>query len=214
MSWGGQVFASTSGFNPEPRILSVRGLSLGILRMRKPSLMLSHPEASRESLLAFARKIPGAYTGIKIAALLLVLEGQRPGRIAEILGLTRQSLNVWRHKVNEKGVESLKAVTRPGRPPRLTLAMMQTIERDLEKSPLDFGLRRVRWDGPTLVIHLKRQFGIKLKVRQAQNWMHQVGYRLKWPGYSGLPGTAEETQRVQRSVGKFSPSEDKGNGGS
>jgi len=169
--------------------------------------MLTNPEASRERLLALARKIPGAYIGIKIAALLLILEGQRPGWISEVLGLTRQSLNVWMHKVNEKGVESLKVATRPGRPPRLTLEMIQEVEQNLEKSPLEFGLNRVRWDGPTLVIYLKHQFGIKLKVRQAQNWMHQVGYRLKRASYSYLQAKAEETKKFQRALKKTSVSE-------
>jgi transposase len=174
--------------------------------MRNPSLMLTNPEASRERLLALARKIPGAYIGIKIAALLLILEGQRPGWISEVLGLTRQSLNVWMHKVNEKGVESLKVATRPGRPPRLNPEMIQEVEKNLERSPLEFGLNRVRWDGPTLVIYLKRQFGIKLKVRQAQNWMHQVGYRLKRASYSYLQAKAEEAKKFQRALKKTSVS--------
>ena len=56
--------------------------------MRKPSLALVHPEASRDGLLKAVREIPGALSGIKIAALLLTLEGQRPGWIAEVLGMT------------------------------------------------------------------------------------------------------------------------------
>src|SRR3990170_2834669 len=107
--------------------------------MRNPTLMLTHPEANRERLLAFVRKIPGAYIGIKVAALLLILEGQRPGWIAEVLGLTRQSLNILMHKVNEKGLESLEAMPRPGRPPRLTAEIVQEVEQHLEKSPLEFG---------------------------------------------------------------------------
>jgi len=170
--------------------------------MRNPSLTLTHPEASRERLLAFARKIPGAYIGIKIAALLLILEGQRPGWISEVLGLTRQSLNVWMHKVNEKGIESLKAEPRPGRPPRLTPEMIGKVEQHLEKSPLDFGLKRLRWDGPTLVVHLQRQFGVKLKVRQAQNWMHQMGYRLKRASYTYLQAKAEDAKKFRRALKK------------
>lgn len=164
--------------------------------------MLTHPEASRERLLAFARKIPGAYIGIKIAALLLILEGQRPGWISEVLGLTRQSLNVWIHKVNEKGVASLKDEPRSGRPPRLTSEMIGKVEQHLEKSPLDFGLKRLRWDGPTLVVHLRRQFGIKLKVRQAQNWMHQMGYRLKRASYTYLQAKAEDAKKFRRALKK------------
>jgi transposase len=80
--------------------------------------------------------------------------------------------------------------------------MIQEVEQHLEKSPLDFGLKRLRWDGPTLVVHLQRQFGIKLKVRQAQNWMHQVGYRLKRASYCYLQAKAEDAKKFRRALKK------------
>ena len=166
--------------------------------------MLTHPEASRERLLATVWLIPGAGVGIKIAALLLILEGQRPGWTAEVLGLTRQSLNLWMHKVNEQGLRFLEPITRPGRPARLTSEIRQELEKQLESSPLEVGLNRVRWDGPTLVVYLKRRFGIKLKVRQAQNWMHQLGYHLKRAGYSYLQARGEEAKRFRRALKKTS----------
>lgn len=166
------------------------------------TLMLTHPEASRERLLGMVRQIPGAHMGIKIAALLLILEGQRPGWIADVLGMTRQSLNLWMHKVNEQGPKALEPVKRPGRPARLTPQVRQELEDHLERSPAEFGLNRARWDGPTLVVHLKRRFGIALKVRQAQSWMHQLGYRLKRAGYSYLQAKGEEAQRFRRALKK------------
>jgi transposase len=170
--------------------------------MKKATLMLTHPEASRERLVAFARKVPGAYVGLKVAALLLILEGQRPGWVAEVLGLTRQSLNVWMHKVNKEGLISLKSKTRPGRPGHLTAQIRQILDEQLDKSPLELGLNRARWDGPTLVVHLKRNFGIKLKVRQAQYWMHQLGYRLKRGSYSYLQARSEDAERFRKALKK------------
>lgn len=175
--------------------------------MRKPSLTLVHPEASRDSLLKAVREIPGALAGLKIAALLLILEGQRPGWIAEVLGMTRQSLNLWMHKVNEQGLASLKPAKRPGRPARLTTQVRRELEKHLEKSPEEFGLNRVRWDGPTLVVHLKSQFGIHLKVRQAQSWMHQLGYRMKRAGYTYLQARSEDAKKFQRALKKTPDSE-------
>jgi transposase len=175
--------------------------------MRKPSLELVHPEASRDRLLRAVREIPGASAGIKIAALLLTLEGQRPGWVAEVLGLTRQSLNLWMHKVNEKGLESLKPVKRPGRPARLTAQVQRELEEQLERSPEEFGLNRVRWDGPTLVAHLKTRFGIHLKVRQAQSWMHQLGYRMKRSGYTYLQARSEDAKKFRRTLKKTPVSE-------
>jgi transposase len=175
--------------------------------MRKPSLTLIHPEASRDSLLKAVREIPGALAGIKIAALLLTLEGQRPGWIAEVLGMTRQSLNLWMHKANEQGLESLRPIKRPGRPARLTAQVRRELEDHLEKSPEEFGLSRVRWDGPTLVVHLKSRFGIHLKVRQAQSWMHQIGYRMKRAGYTYLQARSGDAKKFHRALKKTPDSE-------
>jgi len=53
---------------------------------------IHHPEVTPESLMALAKDIPGAWVGLKIAALLLIVEGQRPGWTARVLGLTRMSV--------------------------------------------------------------------------------------------------------------------------
>ena len=173
--------------------------------MRNPELNLTHPSATKGQLLALAGQVPGAWEGLKIAALLLSLEGQRPGWIAEVLGLTRMSLNRWIHRVNAHGVEALKPPPRVGRPSRLTPALGRALERALEKSPRELGLNRAQWDGPTLVTYLKRRFGINLKVRQAQYWMHQLGYRLKRAGYSYLQARVEEAQQFRQVLKKTPP---------
>ena len=170
--------------------------------MRNPELTLTHSSATKQQLIALADTIPGAWIGMKIAALLLVLEGQRPVWISDVLGVTRMSLNRWIHGVNQEGIEALKPKHKPGRPARIDSRMQRKLEQHLEKSPQHFGLNRVRWDGPTLVAHLKREFGINLKVRQAQKWMHQLGYRLKRAGYASLQAKGEDAERFRRQLKK------------
>lgn len=160
------------------------------------------PEVMKQELITLAKEIPGAKIGLKIAALLLMIEGQRPGWISEVLGLTRMTLNRSVRGVNEKGTESLKGNARAGRPTRVTPKVAEQLEKHLEQSPEDFGLNRVRWDGPTLANHLQRQFGIKMKVRQAQNLMHQLGYRLKRASYSYIQAKTEDAKRFCRALKK------------
>lgn len=165
--------------------------------------MKTSPEnVSKEQLLALAEKVPGAWIGIKIATLLLVLEGQRPGWISEVLGQTRMNVNRWTRAVNKDGVEALVPKKQSGRPPRMTPKIVAQIERHLEESPQKYGLNRVRWDGPTLATHIQRQFGIKLKVRQAQYSMHQLGYRLKRAGHTYLQANADDAKKFARSLKK------------
>jgi transposase len=170
--------------------------------MRPRSLNLEGPAAKRQELLALAERVPGAWIGMKIAALLLIVEGQRPGWIAEVLGLTRMSLCRWIHAVNEQGVQSLVPQPKPGRPATLTAKVRRELEAHLERSPQEFGLNRVRWDGPTVVVHLKRRFGVALKVRQAQNWMHRLGYRMKRASHAYLQAHSEDARRFQRALKK------------
>lgn len=170
--------------------------------MRNPTLTLTHTEAKKERLLAFARTVPGAWVGIKIAALLLVIEGQRPGWIGQVLGLTRMSLSRWIHSVNQGGLAVLNPKPRSGRPTRLAPHVQKALAAHLEKTPREFGLNRTHWDGPTVVVHLKRQFGLKLTVRHAQRWMHQLGYRLKRASYTYLQARAQQANRFQRALKK------------
>jgi transposase len=170
--------------------------------MRPPSLSLEDAAAKRRELLALAEQVPGAWIGMKVAALLLLVEGQRPGWIADVLGLTRMSLCRWIHSVDEHGVRSLVPQPQPGRPAALKGKVRHELEAHLERSPQEFGLNRVQWDGPTLVVHLKRRFGISLKVRQAQNWMHQLGYRMKRASHAYLQARSEDARRFQRALKK------------
>lgn len=169
--------------------------------MRSASLSVEDSAARRE-LLALVEQVPGAWIGMKVAALLLVMEGQRPGWIAEALGVTRMSLSRWIHAVNEQGVQSLVPQPKPGRPAALTAKVRRELEAHLERSPQEFGLNRLQWDGPTLVTHLKRRFGIALKVRQAQIWMHQLGYSMKRASHAYLQAHAADAQRFQRALKK------------
>ena len=170
--------------------------------MRPPSLELRHPEVTRAQLFALARATPGARLGLKIAALLLLLEGQRPGWNVEVLGLTRMTLTRWIHGANTEGLAALTPKARPGRPARVTTTVQQALAAHLEQSPQAFGLPRAQWDGPTLAVHLARHFGIRLKVRQAQLWLHQLGYRLKRASYSYLQARSSEARAFQRRLKK------------
>jgi len=170
--------------------------------MKNPTLNLTHSEATKENLLKLADKIPGAWIGLKIAALLLILEGQRPCWITEVFGLTRMSLSRWLHGVNEEGLAFLIPKPRSGRPTKLENRVQRTLAVHLEKTPRDFGLNRAQWDGPTVAVHLKKYFGISLKVRQAQRWMHHLGYRMKRAGYSYVQAKSEDARKFERKLKK------------
>jgi len=174
------------------------------------TLAIRHTDVTREALLALAEKTPGAWLGVKVAIIVLLLDGYRPTFLARLFGVTRMSLTRWIHRLNAEGPGGLAERQRPGRPKRLTPQMQRQLQKDLEGSPEEQGLPRASWDGPTLVLHLQRRFGVKMKVRQAQNWLHRLGFRLKQAGYVYLQARPEEAEAFRRRLKKTPPVQSKG----
>lgn len=160
---------------------------------------------SRQQLLAVAEQAPGAWLGLKVAVLVLLRDGYRPTFLAHLFGISRMTLTRWVHRLNREGLAGLYDQPRPGRPPQLTARVRRQLRRDLESPPERFGLPRVVWDGPTLAAHLRRRFGIQVQVRQAQNWLHRLGYRLTRAGYVYLQAKAGDAERFRRGLKKTPP---------
>jgi len=169
------------------------------------ALDIRNPEVTRERLLALAEEFPGAWVGIKIAVLVLLLDGYRPTFLARLFNISRMSLTRWVHRLNGHGVAGVVEKSRPGRPTQLTSGLRRQLLADVQRSPEQHGLPRTAWDGPTRAVHLRRRYGVSLKVRQAQNWLHRLGYRLTRAGYAYLQAKAEDAQKFRRQLKKTAP---------
>ena len=122
------------------------------------ALTLSHPSLTREILLRKADETPGAWIGIRIAALLLILSGWKSTQVAELIGLTRWAVVKWIQKANSDGVETVNDRARSGRPSHFDENVMKTLDEALSKSPQDFGIPRAQWDGVVFkVVGRKRE---------------------------------------------------------
>ena len=62
-----------------------------------------------------------------------------------------------------------------------TVRYWQRVERDLRRSPREFGFAHTMWDGPLLAEHLHRRYHLKLGVRQCQRLFRQMDFRLRKP---------------------------------
>jgi len=166
------------------------------------ALTITNKSVTRETLLEMAGKIPGAWIGLRIAAMLLLLQGWRSSQIARLFDLTRWSVVKWIHRVNEQGLSGLEEKKRPGRPCRLDQRIQRDLERALEKDPREFGLKRNRWDGIVVVEYLERVHGIQLKVRQGQRWIRRLGFSLRRPIYRYAQATMEGVEEFRKTVKK------------
>jgi transposase len=147
------------------------------------ALQITNKEISKEALLKMAEIVPGAWVGIRIAGLLLILSGWRSTQVSALLGLSQWSVVKWIRHANKEGTAMVEDQLRPGRPSRMSVSCRQELEKALLSSPKEMGIQRARWDGIVVVEYLKRFHGVNIRVRRAQLLLHELGYVLKQPKY-------------------------------
>ena len=152
------------------------------------ALNIDNKTVTTDSLLDKAREIPGAWTGLKIAILILMRNGYRPTELNKVFGLSRQTMTRWVHQVNEEGLESLEKTPPPGRPSQLTEEAKNQLELDLLEDPKVFGLARGKWNAHKLQLHLQRRYGVKVKTRQARNYLNDFRFPARSRGLQLFSG--------------------------
>lgn len=167
-------------------------------------LKVSHSAVTAKALLRRADSIPGAWIGIRIAGLLLLLSGWKSTAVSRLFGLSRQAVIDWIRKANRQGLDSLYDLARSGRPSRLDRVAQDRLEKALTKSPEEFGLKRRRWDGVVVVEFLRQECNVELKARQARNWLRRLGFVLKRPVYRYVQASNQGVARFRRGLKKNS----------
>jgi transposase len=110
---------------------------------------------------------------------LLIAEGQRAHQVAEWLGEHTRTLERWRKRFAENGLNGLIDETSPGRPPKLSGDEWKRLQVELGQPPARFGLEGKKWQGKLLRAHLTARYGIDFSLRQCQRLLKQ--YRQQAP---------------------------------
>lgn len=129
---------------------------------------------------------------------LLIGEGRRPDQVAAWLGEHTRTLERWRKRFLNSGLDGLIDETSPGRPPKLSEREWQRLEVDLSQTPSDFDLDGKKWQGKLLQEHLATNYGIEFSLRQCQRLLKQHRQRPRVTDFkaNASHGYNSETDRV------------------
>ena len=104
---------------------------------------------------------------------LLIAEGHRPNQVAEWLGEHTRTLERWRKRYVDNGLDGLVDETSPGRPPKLSGDEWNRLRLELAQPPATYGLDGKKWQGKLLQNHLANHYGIDFSLRQCQRLLKQ-----------------------------------------
>jgi transposase len=129
----------------------------------------------------------------RILAVLEVDAGKPISGVAELLGVSRQSIYNWIESyVVRHDPEDLADQERPGRPPRWTEEVQAVLEECLKSPPDSWGYQAVGWTVPLLRNWLTEQTGLTFSESAIRQRLHRLGYTWKRPRYTLEPDPERE----------------------
>jgi transposase len=127
---------------------------------------------------------------------LAVLEldrGRSAADIADMLGVTRQSVHNWAAAfARDFDPSALGDGERSGRPPLLTDEVEGLLRSLLGRSPQDFGHPDTSWTAPLLRAEVEREAGVRASGDTIRRGLRRLGYLWKRPRYVLAPDPERE----------------------
>jgi transposase len=146
---------------------------------------------SRAELETAMRAAPTQRSFVRMKAIHTLLRGVDHAAVARFLDITRQTLNQWIKKFNQRGIDGLIDAPRSGRPAHINQEQKQKY-RELIEHPEQAG--QVHWTAKKFHGYLRNDLDHAVGYRTVVRWLHEEGFRLKVP--QPWPDRQDEAARV------------------
>ena len=126
------------------------------------TLKLHFPDDALSTLDTFLKQTKEARVFRRAQAVRNVVKGQRLQTVSDALQFTYSALRKWVHRFAHHGTQGLVDRPRSGRPPKITCALEQHLNRLVDQDPLEHGSRYSQWSCRELATVLARETGVHL----------------------------------------------------
>ena len=126
------------------------------------SLKLPFPDNALPTVDTFLKQTTEARVFRRAQAVRAVVKGRRIPNVSDALQLTYSALRKWVHRFANQGTQGLVDRPRSGRPPTVTCALEQHLNRLIDQDPLEHGSIHSQWSYRDLAIVLARETGVQL----------------------------------------------------
>lgn len=116
---------------------------------------------------------------VRARGLRLLAQGKPSKEVAEILGVTRRSVNRWEH--DSKHPKKKKAIRPPGRPRKLSEKQTKRLEKALEKGAYAFGYAGNYWTLDRIAQVIWQLFEIRYETSAVWHVMRRMGWSSQRP---------------------------------
>jgi putative transposase len=107
--------------------------------------------------------------------------GRHPDEIAEVLGVTEQTIRRWLQRAKTEGIETLRTCKRSGVKPRLNAPQRQRLLKLLIYGARQYGFVNDVWTSKQVCLVIQREFGVIYSPRYIKSLLDKLGWRLSTP---------------------------------
>src|SRR6266404_3308239 len=125
------------------------------------TLKLRFPDDALPTLDIFLKQTKEARVFRRAQAVREVVKGKRLQTVSDTLAFTYSALRKWVHRFANQGLQGLLDRPRSGRPPKLTCALEQHLNRLVDQDPLQHGSLYSQWSCRELAAVLAQQTGVQ-----------------------------------------------------
>jgi transposase len=126
------------------------------------TLQLHLPDDALSTLTTTVKQTKAARVFRRAQAVREVVKGAPLQTVSDTLALTYSALSTWVHRFAHEGAPGLLDRPRSGRPPKVTCALEQPLQRLVEQAPLQHGSLSSQWSCRALATVLAHQTGSQL----------------------------------------------------
>src|SRR5215468_2112522 len=123
------------------------------------TLKLQFPDDALPTLDTFLKQTKEARVFRRAQAVRAVVQGQRLQTVFDTLQFTYSALRKWVYRFATQGTHGLVDRPRPGRPPKVTCALAQHLNRLVDQNPLQHGALSSQWSCRELATVLAQREG-------------------------------------------------------
>jgi transposase len=154
-------------------------------------------ERERKTLLMIVRRGSDPQERLRAHILLLLEDGYPWSLIEAVLFTSSSTINRWRQRFEQSGIEAVRA---PARPMVVLWWVALVVQWVTSRTPRDFGFFRSRWSCAVIVLLLKEDYQVSTSAETIRRWLHrqQLVWRRPRPVLGPVdPQRAKKLQKIR-----------------
>jgi len=114
-------------------------------------------------------------------AILGYIEGKRVVDLAELLDVTRGTVNRWIGWYEKLGIPGIRTRVPPGVPPKLSVEQQLELAEIIDAGPMAAGYGSGVWTGPMIADLIEARFGYRYHNHSVPALLHKLGFSVQRP---------------------------------